>query len=248
MYRIESNELLIDDISFEEAERIQIKYSKFIQDKKTNNKIIQSLGQISILAGVDVSYYLKNNSEYGVSCAVLWDLKDNKIIETSFAQGKINFPYKAGFLGFRESKLISLAIKNASLKPELIVCDGHGFNHPRRFGEAVQIGLALNIPSFGIAKNPFFGYSDWKSVIRKKGQKVPIWAFNPNESIVDNEIIGYSICLAEGRRPSFISIGYDITLDTAITIALKTSLKNRQPEPLRLADKFSRAKIKKFYI
>ena len=244
MDQADFKELLIDEITLNEADKIQTKYRKYIQDEEKNINIIKSTADISILAGVDVSYYLKDNGEYGISCAVLWDLKDNKIITTSFAQGKVNFPYKAGFLGFRESKLISLAINNAPLKPELILCDGHGINHPKKFGEAVQIGLALNIPSFGIAKNPFFGFSNWKSIKRKKGHRLPIWTFNPKESVASNEIIGYSICLAKGKKPVFISVGYGITLDTATNIAMKTTLKNRQPEPLRLADTFSRAKIK----
>jgi len=248
MDEIDYKELLKDNISLDEAEKCQIKYRNFLRKEEGKSKKIESSREISILAGVDVSYYLKNNLEYGVACAVFWNLRENKIIETSTAHANVNFPYKAGYLGFRESKLISLAIKSASLKPELIICDGHGINHPRRFGEAVQIGLALQIPSIGIAKNPYFGYSEWKSIKKKKGLKEPIWEFKPNKAREMNELLGYSICLVDGKSPVFISIGYRITLETALNIALRTSIKNRQTEPLFLADKFSRAKIKEYNI
>lgn len=245
---IDYTELLQDNISLDEAEKLQIKYRKFLKEEERKSKVIESPREISILAGVDVSYYLKDDLEYGVSCAVFWNLEENKIIETSIAHAKVNFPYKAGYLGFRESRLISLAIKNAHLKPELIICDGHGINHPRRFGEAVQIGLVLQIPSIGIAKNPFFGYSDWKSIKKEKGLKEPIWKFKPNRRVENNEILGYSICLVNRTKPVFISIGYRITLETALNIALRISIKNRQTEPLFLADKFSRVKVKEYNI
>ncbi|MFX0175827.1 MAG: endonuclease V, partial [Candidatus Hodarchaeota archaeon] len=147
-----------DNITFEKAEEIQIKYRNLLKRKERKSKY-KSLKNISLLAGVDISYYSKNNIEWGIACVVLWDLKKNIMVNTSYAHDEVKFPYKPGFLGFRESKLISIAIKNASKSPELIICDGHGINHPKRFGEATQLGLALNIPSFGVAKNPFFGYS-----------------------------------------------------------------------------------------
>jgi deoxyribonuclease V len=162
----------------------------------------------------------------------------------SFAKEIITFPYKPGFLGFRECNLMVKAIERLTESPDIIMCDGHGIIHPKRFGEAVQLGLILNIPTFGVAKNPFIGFSEWKSLKRKKENKTPIWANNPKNSMrVNNDILGYAVCLNDGMKPVFVSVGYKINLDIAVEIVLKTTKNHKQPEPLFLADYLSRNEI-----
>jgi len=239
-------ELLRDDYSFEQAESIQLKYQKIIE-KEVEKINILDIKKINCLVGVDVSYYKKDNYEFGVACAVLWNLDKNKIENYYITKDNINFPYKSGFLGFRECKILSKTISKLPNWPDLIICDGHGRIHPRRFGEAVHLGLALNIASIGIAKNPFIGYSNWKEIDKIKGNKSPVWLNNPNirPKNTFNELLGYAVCLHDGLKPVFISEGYKINLDIALRICLKAAKGHRQPEPLYLADFYSREEIKK---
>jgi deoxyinosine 3'endonuclease (endonuclease V) len=124
------------------------------------------------------------------------------------------------------------------------MCDAHGIIHPKRFGEAVQLGMVFNIPTFGVAKKPFIGFSEWKTLERIKGSKKLIWADDPQNSMVENqELLGYAVCLNDAMNPMFISVGYKITLDVAVEIALKTTRDHKQPEPLFLADYLSRKKF-----
>jgi len=105
----------------------------------------------------------------------------------------------------------------------------------------------LNIPSIGVAKNFFWGYSNWKNMERKKGNKVPIYANEPFSGIKnDSMIIGYAICLNHRMKPVFLSVGYNFSLDDALNVVLKLTENHRQPEPLYLADKFSREKVKEW--
>jgi len=148
-------------------------------------------------------------------------------------------------LGFRECKLLAKAILELPKKPNIIMCDGHGKIHPRRFGEAVHLGLALNIPTIGIAKTPFIGYSNWNTIKRVKGNKTPIWVEDPLlNSESSNEVLGYAVCLNYDLKPVFISEGYKIGIDFAIKISQITSKNHRQPEPLYMADYLSRKKIR----
>ena len=215
--------------------------------KNSLNKNLLTLADIKLVVGVDISYFIHNNKEFGVSCAVLWNLSTNKMEYGTFAKDKIKFPYKPGFLGFRECKLLAKAIYKLPRRPDVIMCDGHGIIHPRRFGEAVQLGMAIDIPSIGIAKNPFIGYSDWTTMKRKRGNKIPIWAYDPN-LITDSkqELLGYAICLNNNLKPVFISPGYKTTLNLTTEIVLKTTKEHRQPEPLFLADFLSRREIDDF--
>ena len=125
------------------------------------------------------------------------------------------------------------------------MCDGHGKIHPKRFGEAVHLGVALNIPTIGIAKNPFIGYSSWNEIEKIKGNKLPIWAKDPNISKESsNELLGYAVCLDNGLKPVFISEGYKVSLDFALEICLILSKGHKQPEPLHLADILSKEKVR----
>jgi deoxyribonuclease V len=237
-----NHELLRDDLTIDEALMLQIKYQKIIlNQKQIREKSHFTIENVKWLVGVDISYFRRENQEFGVSCAVLWNLRKNKIKTYSTAKNMIRFPYKAGFLGFRECNLISKAIGKLHRKIDLIICDGHGIIHPRRFGEAVQLGFALDIPSIGVAKNPFIGYSEWKNLQKEKGEMAPIWANNPqNTKESSQELLGYSICLNDGSKPVFISPGYKTTIKLAIEIALKSTLNHRLPEPLYCADSISR--------
>ena len=218
------------------AEKIQEKYRKIIETSNLNAKDLPSWDSINYIAAIDISYFNREKVEYGVACAVLWDLKLNKIAQHAVLHDIIDFPYIPGFLGFREVPLMVKTMQKITIKPDVIICDGHGIIHPRRFGEATHIGYALNIPSIGIAKNPFVGKSNWKCLKRRKGEKI---------SITHNEDdLGYSVCLADNQKPVFISIGYKIEIDLAIKIALYLTKEHKQPEPLYLADKISRENIK----
>ena len=241
---IYKEELLRNNYSFEQAELIQTKYQNEI--KRLRKDDIINIKSIKTVAGVDISYYYDEGKEKGVACAVLWNLEQNRKEEHYFVHDLINFPYKPGFLGFRECNLLFKAISKLPNNPDLIMCDGHGKIHPRRFGEAVHLGFVLNIPTIGIAKNPYIGYFNKNEIKKSKGNKVPVWA--KNREIIDenssNELLGYATCLNDGSKSVFVSIGYKTTIDIALKICLITTKGHRQPEPLYLADHLSRERVK----
>jgi len=240
------HELLRTNISLGEAMKIQKKYSRMLKELDQRITKITGIEQIKWIAGVDISYFKERDEEWGTSCAVLWSLAEKKIKSYKISKGILKFPYKAGFLGFRECNLIAQALEKLDPLPDIIMCDGHGFIHPKRFGEAVQLGFALDIPTIGVAKSPFIGFTDLKNFKRKKGNKVPIWALDPQLSTgMSQELLGNAVCLNDGMKPVFISAGYKTTLNIAIETALKTTKKHRQPEPLYLADYFSKQNIRK---
>lgn len=226
-------ELIKQVQDLKDAEKIQIKYSHLLTKVDSEKLTIKSWGSIESIAAVDISYYSKDDVEYGIACAIQWDFKKNQMKEAQFCEDRIKFPYIPGYLGFREVPLIVKCLKKLSSKPNVIFCDGHGNIHPRRFGEATHLGFALNIPTVGVAKNPFVGVADFKSLKRYKGEKAPV--------VDSDEILGYAICLGDNRKPVFISVGFKINIELAIKLALYLTRENqRQPEPLFLADKLSR--------
>jgi len=239
------HELLQINLTLDEAERLQEKYSQKLKHQEHKILDILDFKEINWVGGVDVSYYNESYEEWGVACAVLWSLDEKKMKSYKVSRGIVKFPYKAGFLGFRECNLIAQALEKLSPLPDIIMCDGHGVIHPKRFGEAVQLGFVLDIPTIGVAKSPFIGFKDLKNFERKKGNKVPIWALDPKLSPgMSQELLGSAVCLNDDMKPVFISAGYKTTLNIAIETTLKTTINHRQPEPLYLSDKISKQCIK----
>jgi deoxyribonuclease V len=237
-------ELLKDSYSRERAKVLQEKYQKVVEKETIKKNRLNKRETISHLAGVDVSYFSQNKKELGIACAIIWNLIENKIVETSYAKNEIKFPYIPGFLGFRECKVLSNALLKLSENVDVVLCDGHGIIHPKRFGEAVQLGIALDIPTIGVAKNPFIGYCNWKSLKRKKGNKTPVWNYNPSKiKSSELELLGYAVCLRDHSKPVFISEGYRVDIKLAIEVVLDATKTHRLPEPLFLADKYSRKRI-----
>lgn len=232
-----NNELIKTVLNVAEAKEIQVKFSSLLKKRHFEELHLNSWRSIGKIAAIDVSYYSKNNVEYGIACAILWDFKINKVMETQFFEDQIKFSYIPGYLGFREVPIMVNAFKKLNSKPNVILCDGHGIIHPRRFGEATHLGFALDVPSIGIAKNPYIGNTNWKSIERNKGNKQPIFE--------NGDIIGYAICLADNRKPVFISTGYKVDIELALKITLYLTKNHRQPEPLFLADQKSRQEILK---
>ncbi len=74
-----THELLRTNISLEEAVKIQKKYSRILKESDQRITKITGIEQIKWIAGTDISYFKYRNEEWGVSCAVLWNLTNFKL-------------------------------------------------------------------------------------------------------------------------------------------------------------------------
>jgi deoxyribonuclease V len=221
------NQLLEYPETEDQAVEIQKHWVEFI-NKENAHKI--RLEDISTVVGVDLTYLKRGELEYAIACAVLWDVQKSDEKSHAYAIEEVEFPYISGLLAFREVRVAVMAVKNLIETPDLIMFDGHGYAHPRRFGAAVAIGVAMNIPSVGIAKRPLVGGWNWKHMQRKARNKIPI--------IHNSELVGYAIVLLDKHLPVFISVGYKTDLETATEIALRNVRNHKQPECLGLAHEY----------
>ncbi|WP_203727528.1 endonuclease V [Paractinoplanes durhamensis] len=180
------------------------------------------------VTGLDISYEI--GSERAVAAAVTIDVTTRAVREVAVAEGKVLFPYVPGLLAFREIPLLLEAIGRLTAEPEVLVCDGYGIAHPRRFGLACHLGVLLDRPAFGVAKTSFIGTGDDPAPARGE------WS-----ALSDGgEVIGRSVRTRTGVKPVFVSAGHRISLADATELAVALSGRYRIPEPTRQADIISR--------
>ena len=174
--------------------------------------------EIGLVAGVDVAYI----KDYSIGAATVLDYTSLKLIESKTVVQRTYFPYIPTLLSFREAAPIIHSLKKLTERPDVILVDGHGIAHPYNCGLACHIGLVLQIPTIGIAKNNLTG-----DVVKEESDMKDGLIINRK-----NEIIGVSIITKEGSKPTFVSVGHKVSLQTAVRIAKQCTRDKRLVEPI----------------
>jgi deoxyribonuclease V len=179
-------------------------------------------------AGVDAAYDARRGLTR--AAAVLLALPSLEVIAEATVTVPTAFPYVPGLLSFRESPGALAALARLPRRPDLLLVDGHGLAHPRRFGIACHLGLLTGVPAVGVAKSLLVG--SHAEPADRRGAWVPLTH--------RGEEIGAAVRTRPGARPVFVSVGHRIGLRGAITAVLRCTGRYRLPEPIRHADRLSR--------
>jgi len=181
------------------------------------------LGVPRFIAGVDMS--VRRAAGLAVGAVVVLNYPELEVVEMKVAEEQLDFPYIPGLLSFRELPVVLKACGSLSINPDLIMVDGQGIAHPRRFGLASHLGLFLDTPTIGCAKSLLCGSHE------AAGDGVGSY-----EEIIDNgETIGVVLRTKHRVKPVYVSIGHKVDLDTAVYWVLSCCRGYRLPEPTRLA-------------
>ena len=168
------------------------------------------------------------------------DLQTNQIVYESYSMCELKVPYVSGFLGFREIpiylELLEKIKGDCKTLPEILMVDGYGILHHRRFGSATHLGFVTGIPTIGVAKTLLcldgldekVIKGDFKTKCLKKGDYIEL------ES--DGKLLGVALKAAENvTTPIYVSVGHKISLQSSIDITLKLTT-FKIPEPIRNSD------------
>lgn len=197
--------------------------------KRLRSQIITEdrLGEVRHIAGVDVGF--EDLGRVTRAAVVVLSLSDLQPVDQSLARLPTRFPYVPGLLSFREIPAVLGALDGLSIRPDLLLCDGHGIAHPRRLGIASHLGLLTGIPSVGVGKSRLVG--EHAVVPASKGKWVPL--------LDGNEVIGAVLRTRERVKPVFISPGHRISLETSLDYVMRAITRYRLPETTRLADRLA---------
>lgn len=200
-----------------------------LQEKLAGKVICKDrLGTVRYVCGVDVEF--PENGVARAAAAVL-SFPQLEVCDYAVTHRAAAFPYIPGLLSFREAPPALAALEKLAIAPDLLLCDGHGIAHPRRFGLASHIGLLADIPSIGVAKTRLFG--EHAEPPQSRGAWVPL--------VDHGERIGAVLRTRAGVKPVYVSIGHSVSLETAIRHVLACTTRYRLPETTRSAHRLAGA-------
>jgi deoxyribonuclease V len=204
--------------TLEEAQAIQ---------ERLRSQVIahDDFGEIRTVAGVDTGY----EGDLARAAVVVLAYPSLEPLDYAVARRPAPIPYVPGYLSFRETPAVLAALDALHTHPDLLICDGQGIAHPRRFGIASHIGVLSGLPSIGCAKSLLTGHHG--PVPDERGAHVPLTH--------RGEQIGVVLRTREGTKPLYISIGHRVGLPTAIQFVMSCTTKYRLPETTRAADRLA---------
>ncbi len=188
---------------------------------------------IRYVAGIDVQYHSETDDL--VAGVVVLDMHAAEkggfaVVEQVTHRDKVSFPYVPGLFSFRELPPVVAALQKLTQVPDLLVCDGQGLAHPRRFGLACHLGVLFDKPCMGVSKTRLLGEHEELASQRGAYQ----WLLD------QQQCIGAVVRTQTDIKPLFVSAGHRISLMTAIDWTLTLSPRYRLPETTRQADQLVR--------
>jgi deoxyribonuclease V len=189
--------------------------------------------EIRYVAGADIALGKPAlSSSKGRGAVVLLSYPDLRLVEQHAVDEPVPFPYVPGLLAFREVPVLARAFEKLERTPDLLLVDGHGLSHQRRFGIACHLGLLLDIPTIGVAKSRLVGRHD----------DPPPEAGGRAELRDGPDLVGLVLRTRDGVSPVYVSVGHRIGLHEAAEWVLRLCRGYRLPEPTRLADQLSKGR------
>lgn len=178
-----------------------------------------------LVAGADMS--IGRDEAMGHAAFVVVDARTMETVAEAAVGTRVDFPYVPGLLSFRELPALEAAWAELEVRPDVVLFDGHGLAHPRRFGLACHGGVRLGVPAVGCAKSVLVGEHDPPG--EERGARADL--------VHEGERVGAALRTRDGVRPVLVSPGHRIDLETALEVVLAVSPRYRVPEPIRRADR-----------
>lgn len=185
-------------------------------------------GTLQFVAGADLAFDPETNLAF--AGVIVYQFPQLQEVERRMARRTLRFPYVPGLLSFRESPVLLAAFEQLRVEPDLILVDGHGIAHPRRFGIACHLGLLLDRPTIGCAKSILVGEAAEPGV--RAGSTAPL--------VDKGETVGIVLRTRDRVKPIYVTTGHRVSLQSAVRIARQCLDGFRIPKPTREADHFVR--------
>jgi deoxyribonuclease V len=181
------------------------------------------LDRVRLVGAADVTFL--GEKEVVAAAIVVFDRLSRTVVEERTGVRRVRFPYVPGYLTFREGPAVLAAWETLSRRPEVMLFDGHGTAHPRRFGIASHLGVLLSVPSVGCAKKRLVG--EHEAPGPHKGDTAPL--------LLEGETVGAVVRTRAAVKPVFVSPGHLADTESSVRLILSLCSRYRIPDPARRA-------------
>lgn len=207
------------NLSPDEAIELQQELRTYVKSRHLDLSAVRTVG------GLDTGF----PEGRARAAAVVLSYPDLEVIEEAIAEVPVTFPYSPGLLSFREAPAILAVLEKLQALPDVLILDGQGIAHPRRFGIASHIGVLLEHPTIGCAKSILTGKH--APLAEERGSVAAL--------TYKDEVIGAALRTKTRVKPVYISTGNLVDLVSAVDLVLACGRGYRLPEPTRLADRLA---------
>lgn len=144
---------------------------------------------------------------------------------------RVAAPYVPGLLALREGPVLAAAIAALEPRPDVLLVDATGLDHPRRAGLAVHLGAMSGIPTVGVTQRTLVAAGDLPEL--RRGASAPLH--------LDGRCVGFRVCTRTGARPVVAHAGWRTTPEiAAATVLAASTAAARTPVPLQEARRVAR--------
>ena len=157
-------------------------------------------------------------------------VRDGRATATRIVHGLAGARYAAGLLYLREGQVLEEVVRQLPDRPDVLVVNGTGIDHPRHAGMALHLGYLLDLPTVGVTHRSLCAEDSWPD--DEKGSISPLTH--------GGRIEGYWVRTRDGARPLVAHAAWRTSPETAAQVVLSTTWRARTPEPLRLARQLAR--------
>src|SRR5919197_195577 len=151
--------------------------------------------------------------------------RGRRLVASATTLGRAGGPYRAALLALREGALLEAAVRALGQRPQALLVNATGRDHPRRAGLALHLGAVLDLPTVGVTNRPLVARGAWPDDPR--GAAAPLRT--------GGELVGYWLRTRPGAKPVAVHAAWRTDPDTALEVALAAARRHRTPEPLRRA-------------
>jgi deoxyribonuclease V len=157
-------------------------------------------------------------------------LREGRVVDQVAVRGEAGAPYHPGLLALREGPLLEQAVRCLARRPDVLLVNATGRDHPRRAGLALHLGALLDIPTVGVTHRPLVATGEWPP--EHGGARAAAFA--------GGEVVGYWVRTRARARPLVAHAAWRSDAETAATVVLAGAIRARTPEPLRTARRLAR--------
>jgi deoxyribonuclease V len=133
--------------------------------------------------------------------------------------------YVPGLMALRAGAVLESVVRGLPARPDVLLLDATGRDHPRRCGLAMHLGAVLDLPTVGVTHRPLRADGPWPDDVAGATSSLRL----------DDEVVGCWLRTRGGTRPLAVHPGWRTNVESAVQVLDAALAGRRTPEPLRRA-------------